>query len=153
MKRLHFNIVIKAPVEKVWESMLGDTGYRSWTRVFSEGSFFRGEWKSGAKMLFLAPFPSEGNEGSEGGMVSRIKEAVPHSHVKIEHLGMIENGVEDTTSEKVKPWAGAEENYYFEKHTEGTELRIETDMDEQHVEFFERVWPQALATLKQNCEA
>lgn len=153
MKRLHFDIVIKAPVEKVWESMLGDTGYRSWTRVFSEGSFFRGEWKTGAKMLFLAPFPPEGNEGSESGMVSRIKEAVPHSHVKIEHLGMVANGVEDTTSEKVKPWAGAEENYFFKEHTEGTELRIETDMDEQHVEFFERVWPQALATLKQNCEA
>ncbi|KAB2931166.1 MAG: SRPBCC domain-containing protein [Leptonema illini] len=148
MKRLHFDIVIKAPVEKVWECMLGDTGYRSWTRVFSEGSFFRGEWKTGAKMLFLAPF-----EGSEGGMVSRIKEASPYKHVMIEHLGMIENGVEDTTSEKVKPWAGAEENYFFKEHAEGTELRIETDMDDQHVEFFERVWPQALATLKQNCEA
>jgi len=148
MKRLHFNIIIKAPVEKVWESMLGDSGYRTWTRVFSEGSFFRGEWKTGAKMLFLAPV-----EGSEGGMVSRIKEAVPHSHVKIEHLGMFENGVEDTTSEKVKSWSGAEENYYFGKHADGTELRIESDMDEQYVQFFEQAWPQALGILKQNCEA
>lgn len=53
MKKLHFSIQIKAPKEKVWQTMLDDPTYRQWTRVFMPGSYFEGAWEEGSKIRFV----------------------------------------------------------------------------------------------------
>lgn len=55
MHRLHFSIVIDAPKEKVWHTMLDEDSYRAWTQVFADGSHYVGDWSKGSKILFLAP--------------------------------------------------------------------------------------------------
>ena len=101
MKKLHFSIVINAPKEKVWHAMLDDKQYREWTKAFNPGdkpgafSYYRGDWSKGSKMLFLGPDPET---GQEGGMVSRIAENKPYEYISIEHIGIVQNGIEDTTS-------------------------------------------------------
>lgn len=144
MERLHYSITINAPKEKVWNTMLGEETYKEWTSVFMPGSYFKGSWEEGSKILFLAPDKS----GKNSGMVSRIKENRQYEYVSIEHLGFIENGTEDTTSEAVKSWAGALENYIFNEDNGKTELLVELDTSEEYKEMFNETWPKALEKLK-----
>lgn len=83
MDKLHQEIFINAPREKVWDTMLSRETYRAWTKPFNAGSDFKGEWVEGSKMLFIGT-NDDGTPG--GGMVSRIKEARRPEFVSTEHL-------------------------------------------------------------------
>ncbi len=147
MNKLHFSITINAPKEKVWDTMLSDKTYRVWTEAFTTGSYFKGNWDKGSKMLFLGP-----SEKGEMGMVSRIKENQKYKYLSIEHLGMVQDGKEDTTSDEVKSWAGALENYTFSEVNGNTELRVDMDSVDEYAEMFQGMWPKALNELKNLCE-
>jgi len=145
MQKLHYSIVINAPAAKVWSTMLDDATYRIWTESFSPGSYYKGDWKTGSKILFLGP-----GEKGEGGMVSRIKENRKHEFISIEHLGMVQDGKEDTSSEEAKAWAGALENYTFIDKSGATELRIDLtgNIADEFAKMFDEMWPNALQKLK-----
>jgi hypothetical protein len=145
MEKLRKTIFINAPRKRVWDVMLSDDTYRQWTEAFHPGSYFRGDWSKGSKILFLGPNP--GGSG-EGGMVSRIRDNKPHEFISIEHLGIVRDGVEDTESEEAKKWAPAYENYTFADRDGGTELTIDMDVDEKGKQNFEAMWSAALARLK-----
>jgi hypothetical protein len=145
MEKLHFSILIDAPKEKVWHAMLDDETYREWTRAFNEGSYYKGSWAKGSKILFLGPDPKT---GEEGGMVSRIAENRPQEFVSIEHLGIVQNGIEDTTSEEARKWAPAYENYTFKEKDGATEVLVDMDIDQEEAKSFKRMWPEALERLK-----
>jgi uncharacterized protein YndB with AHSA1/START domain len=149
MQKQHFSILINAPVEKVWDTMLDDRTYREWTKAFNPGSYYKGSWEEGSKILFLGPDPQT---GEEGGMVSRIKENRPHEFVSIEHQGVVHKGMEDTESEEARKWAPAYENYTFKAKNGGTEVLVDTDTADEYVSEFERAWPQALQNLKELSE-
>ena len=144
-KRLQFETVIAAPVERVFATMIDNAGYREWTRPFCEGSYFRGEWREGQPIRFLSP--------SGSGMVSEIAELRPNAYISIRHLGFInDQGVEDTTSEAIRAWAPAYENYSFQAVPDGTLLRIDQDIADEYEAYMQRTWPQALSKLKAICE-
>lgn len=149
MQKLHFSIVINAPADKVWSTMLDDNTYRIWTEAFSPGSYYKGDWNKGSKILFLGP-----GEKGESGMVSRIKENRKHEFISIEHLGMVQDGKEDTTSEETKAWAGALENYTFKEKNGATELLIDLtgNFADEFATMFEDMWPNALKKLKEIAE-
>jgi hypothetical protein len=149
MSRLHFSIVINAPKEHVWDVMLGDATYRQWTVPFNPGSYFQGTWDQGSEIRFLGPNP-EG--GGEGGMFSRIRENRLHEFVSIEHLGFIKDGVIDTTSDEVKQWVPAFENYTFQEKDGGTEVLVDIDLPDAYKAMFEDLWPKALLALKELSE-
>lgn len=145
MEKLKFNTTINAPREKVWDVLWNDDSYRKWTAVFSEGSQVQTDWNKGSKVLFT--------DGSGSGMVSEIADKVPNEYMSFRHLGMVMNGVEDTTSEKVKDWAGAMENYRL-KETDGkTELEVELDINDEHKDQFKDMFPKALRVVKELSEA
>lgn len=148
MEKLKFSIVINASTEKVWDTMLEDKPYRIWTEEFAAGSHYVGDWNKGSKILFLGP----SNDGKLGGMVSRIKENKLYKFISIEHLGEVLDGVEDTTSDRVKDWAGALENYTFIDKNGNTELVVDLDINDEFKEMFEGMWPKALQKLKSICE-
>lgn len=148
MEKLHFSITIKAPKEKVWDTMLGDNTYRQWTDIFTPGSHYKGDWKEGSKILFLAP----GKSGKMEGMVSRIKENKKYEFLSIEHLGMVVDGIENTASEEFKAWAGAAENYTFQEKNGETKVLVDTDTLEEYKKMFEDTWPRALQKLKSLAE-
>lgn len=149
MQKHHFSIVINAPKERVWHTMLDDKTYREWTTPFNPGSYYKGDWNKGSKILFMGPNP----DGSgEGGMVSRIADNKPYEFISIEHLGILKNGVEDTTSEEVKKWIPAFENYTLKENNGSTELLVDIDLEESIVEEFSKMWPEALQKLKELAE-
>ena len=146
---MHFEITINAPVTKVWDMMLAQETYRQWTAAFEPTSYYEGSWEKGSKMKFL------GAGGS--GMISQIVENIPYKFISTEHLGEIKDGVEDTTSEAVKKWLPAFENYTFTDNGDSTLLQIDMEMgsseeSKQMKEMFEGMWPKALLILKEICE-
>ena len=148
MPTMHLTSFIKAPVKKVWDTMLNDATYRQWTHAFHPGSYYKGSWEQGSKILFLGPSES----GDQGGMVAHIVENRPHEFVSIEMLGEVRDGKEDTTSEAVQMWKGAHENYTFTEKDGGTELSIDTDAPEDFMKMMEPMWEKALVKLKELCE-
>jgi uncharacterized protein YndB with AHSA1/START domain len=150
MEKLTFTTIINAPREKVWHTMLDDATYRQWTKPFNEGSRYEGSWETGSEMRFIG-VDDNGNE--VGGMYSKIKEARPFEFISIEHLGLItETGDVDTTSESVKKWVPAFENYTFSEKEGGTEVYVDIDVSDEWKEMFNDMWPKALVKLKEIAE-
>ena len=144
MKTLTFEITIHAPRSQVWTAMLGAEGYKAWTAAFCEGSHYFGSWEQGARIRFLAP--------SGGGMSAVIAENRLHEFVSIRHLGIIENGVEDTSSEKVRAWTPAYENYRFADVPGGCLVTVTLDTAAEWEPYMLDTYPKALALLKALCE-
>lgn len=143
--RMQFATTIHAPVPTVWRLMLDPLSYQRWASAFAEGTYFEGSWEEGAKIKFLSP-------PSGDGMVAEIAHNRPNEFISIRHVGFVANGVEDTTSEAVRAWAPAYENYTFLRVSEGTRLVIEMDVLGEWEEFMNESWPRALALLKQLSE-
>jgi hypothetical protein len=144
MEKIHFSMLIDATPEKIWKVLWTDETYRKWSSAFAEGSYAETDWKQGSKALFT--------DGKGSGMVSRIAENRPNEYMSIEHLGMLKDGVEDTTSDDVKAWAGAHENYTLKKVNGKTELTVDMEITEEFKEMFSKMWPKALKNIKELAE-
>lgn len=145
MKTLVYTTVIDAPRETVWDRMLAPATYEQWTAAFAEGSRFEGTWAEGSRIRFVGP------DGC--GMVATIEASRHPAFLSILHLGIVvKDGVEDATSEAMKGWAGAHENYTFAEQGRGTELKVELDVTPDFEAFMNEAWPRALARLKEICE-
>jgi uncharacterized protein YndB with AHSA1/START domain len=151
MLKIHHSIHIDAPREVVWHKMLDDVSYREWTKPFNVCSRYEGSWEEGSEIRFIGCDES----GKEmGGMYSRIKENRLYEYISIEHLGIITASSEiDTTSDEVKKWTPAFENYTFVEKDGGTEVQIELDIAEEHKDMFEDMWHKALVILKSLAES
>jgi len=144
METILFTILINANKQKVWNVMLEDKTYRQWTAAFHEGSCFKGSWDKGSEIHFLGPDEA----GNLSGMYSKIKENRLYDFISIEHLGMIRNGIVDTTSEEVKKWTPTFENYTFTEKENQTELKVEMQVDSNYKTMFEEMWNKALIIIK-----
>ncbi len=155
MQKLHFKIQIQAPREKVWKTMLEDATYREWAKEFNAGSRYEGSWDEGSEIKFVGS-DEDGHE--YGGMYAKIKENRLHEYISIEYLGLIGlDGTIDTTSDEVKKWTPAFENYAFNEivsgeFSGGTELSVDVDTNDEYKEMFEKMWPKALLALKELSE-
>ena len=145
MKKIRHSITIRAPREAVWAAMLGPETYRVWTTPFCEGSYYEGSWNTGDRIRFLGP-------GGEGGMTSVIAESRPPELVSIKHLGMVQDGVEDTTSPAATAWANSFETYTLVDVGGATEVTAELETPPDFEAFLDDAWPKALAKLKEICE-
>jgi hypothetical protein len=144
-KRLQFNIEINAPASVVWRHVTSPESYRIWTAAFAEGSHFIGSWEQGSKIHFLSP--------SGDGMVAEIAESRRNEFISIRHLGFIANGIVDITSEAVKAWAPAYENYTFLAVPAGTRMVVDQDVAAEWEAYICEAWPKALVLLKKLSEA
>lgn len=144
MTTQHYEILIQAPREHVWRTMLQSPTYDRWTATFCEGSRFEGSWNEGQRIRFFGP------DGQ--GMVAEIAENRPNQFISIRHLGFVANSIEDTESEAVRAWAPAYENYTLLAVPGGTKLVIDLDLFGEFEDFMAEAWPKALARLKALCE-
>jgi hypothetical protein len=150
MTNLNYSISINAPKRRVWDVMLNASTYRIWTEVFSKGSYYKGDWSKGSKMLFLAP----NDNGTHMGMISVVEENRPYEYVLLKSIGEVKNDVEDTTSNEATAWAGVTESYTFNEEDTSTTLlvNISGNMPKQFEDMFNGMWPLALNKLKELCE-
>lgn len=138
-----FEIGISAPASVVWSTMLNDATYRDWTTAFADGSYYVGGWALGDTIRFLGP---DGPDG-QGGLVGTIVASVPNEYVSVEYQGQILNGVDDTTSEVARSFAGSHESYSFSEVDGVTTVRVDLETVPEFAEMFAGMWPRALARL------
>ena len=145
MQKIIFSTTINAPKEKVWEILWNLDAYRKWTTAFAEGSDAKTDnWKEGSKVLFV--------DQSGNGMVSMVAVNKTNEYMSFKHLGEIMDGVEDTTSEKVKVWNGSMENYTLQEDNGVSTLTVDLDIADEYKEMFENMWPTALKNVKELAE-
>ncbi|TRZ41268.1 SRPBCC domain-containing protein [Robertkochia solimangrovi] len=138
------SIVIDADREKVWKTLWEDETYRKWTAAFMEGSHAVSDWNEGSKILFKGP--------DNNGMVSMIAEKIEPELMTFRHLGVLKDGVEDTTSEEVKAWAGSREKYVLKDQDGHTHLEVVMDISPEYEQMFDEIWPKALLRVKELSE-
>jgi len=84
-------------------AVVAPESYTRWTSAFGEGLYFKGSWQKGQTIRFMTP--------GRDGVVSDIAEDRPNEFISLRHFGYIVNGAEDTSSEAIRSWAPADENY------------------------------------------
>lgn len=147
MKKLQFKTAIKAPVAKVYNTMLGledKATYEAWAAEFNPTSTFEGNWKKGSKILFIGT----DEDGEKGGMVSEIAENIPNQFVSIRPYGILNGDTEITTGEEVEKWTGGFENYTFEESNGITTVVVDMSTTEDYIDYFNATYPKALNKLK-----
>jgi len=141
MQKLRLHTAINATKEKIWEVLWNIHCYETWTTVFAEGSTVKtDQWKEGTRIYFV--------DENGAGMVSEVAAHRPNEFMSFRHLGMINNGIEDTSSEKVKAWAGSLENYTLSSDNDHCVLTLEMDIAEEYSDYFTKTWPLALEKIK-----
>jgi hypothetical protein len=151
MIKLQFTVNINAPLNKVFDTMLGisnKTSYEQWTALFNPTSTYEGSWEKGSKMLFVGV----DEKGEKGGMVSRIIENIPNQFVSIQHYGMVVAGTEITTGPEVEKWANGLENYTFKENNGLVSVTVDLDTIEDFIDYMTENYPKALEKLKEICE-
>ncbi|MBP7437972.1 MAG: SRPBCC domain-containing protein [Bacteroidia bacterium] len=152
MKKLQFNVSIKAPAGRVYDRMLGISSkltYEQWTALFNPTSTYEGNWKKGSKIYFVGT----DEKGERGGMVSEISENVPGRFVSIRHYGLVKANAEITEGPDVEKWANGFENYSFEEADGITTVKVELDTNEEFSDYMSQTYPKALDRLREICEA
>lgn len=146
MIKVNFSAAIHAPKQRVWYILWEKSFYEQWTSLFSEGSTVKTDgWKEGSMVQFLGP--------NENGMVSMVIANKPNEYMSFRHLGIVKDGVEDTTSDEATGWAGAMENYTLKEENGITVLTVEMETTEEYKDYFNNKWPKALAKVKELSEA
>ena len=151
MNKLKFNVSINAPVNKVYDIMLGinkKSTYEQWTALFNPTSTYDGNWNKGSKMLFIGT----DEKGEKGGMVSEIVDNIPNCFISIRHYGLVQANVEITDGPEVEKWANGFENYTFEENNGTTIVTVDLDTTEDFLEYMNQTYPKALDNLKEICE-
>ena len=142
MTRKDFEILIDARPDIIWFCLWDLYHYRIWTGTFCEGSYaVTDNWEEGTRVHFLTP------EGK--GMYSDISLHLPEQAMIFTHQGIIENfrEIPGATS-----WTGAREQYSLKDSDNQIRLHVQLDLDENHLAYFEQVFPPALQRIKELAE-
>ena len=151
MKNLQFEISIFAPIDKVYDFMLGISNkftYEQWTSLFNPTSTYEGNWEKGSKILFVGT----DDNGEKGGMVSKIIDNIPNQFVSIQHYGLLKGSEEITEGPDIEKWANGFENYTFTNDNGSTSVTVNLDVIEEFLDFMNDHYPKALKKLKVICE-
>jgi hypothetical protein len=142
--RLQFSIKINAEKSKIWRTLWDDQMYRRWAAVFFAGSYaVTDNWKECSTVLFLAP------DGS--GIYSIIEKHIPNELMSFKHLGKVLDGQEQPMDEETEKWSGATEKYIVSEGENGSQLTVDIDVLDEHLEFMKEAFPRALEEIKKNC--
>lgn len=151
MNKLQFKVDINAPLDKVYDTMLGlsdKSTYEQWTALFNPTSSYEGSWHKGTRIHFVGI----DENGEKGGMVSEIAENIPGKFVSIKHIGLLVAGKEILEGPDVEKWTGGFENYSFKESHGISEVVVEIDAMEDFESYMNESYPKALNKLKEIIE-
>ncbi|MDQ2657496.1 MAG: SRPBCC domain-containing protein [Bacteroidota bacterium] len=145
MKHLEFKVMISAPANKVWETMLHKDTYEQWVGRSWPNSTYEGSWAQGEKIRFVGP------DGS--GTLAEIVKAKPHESILARHIAALgPGGTEDRTSDLANGWIGTTEGYAFTEEQGKTTVTVSIETTPEWSKMFEEGWPGALQELKKITE-
>ena len=141
MKTLEFTKEFHAPIQKVWNTLWDKDTYPTWTNAFNPNgsSIMQSDGKVGGKTLFL--------DGKGNGMISTITVKNEPYDMVFKHLGELKDGIEDTTSDKIKQWSGSLEEYHLKENNGVTTLIVKVQTDEAWAEMLQNGFEKGLEVL------
>jgi|SRR6218665_11949 len=148
MEKIHFDININAPAATVFNAVTDKKLFGEWAAEFNPTSTFEGSWNKNEKILFVGT----SKEGKREGMVSRIKENIPHKQISIQHLGFLMDGKEVMEGPEIDKWKNAMEEYFLEEQNGKTHFKVAIDITPDMKDYFTQTWPKALNKLKEVSE-
>ncbi|MGK6340692.1 SRPBCC family protein [Chryseobacterium sp. DT-3] len=145
METLSYEIIINAPLQKVWDVLWNSDSYTEWTQFFGSGSKMKSDWKVGGKTYFV---------NAEGeGMVSTIDSLDEPNQIIFKHLGMVDKeGNEDTQSKEIMEWSGCFEKYILIDLEGKTKLHVEVQVDKEWEDHMDKGFKQGLEVVKNLAE-
>lgn len=138
MEQMRFSIEIKAPKEKVWNTLWEDKTFRDWSNFIDEGTYMKGVMKEGSEVQFIS---SVGGYG----VTSLIEILRPNEFVLFRHS---EDTKESGEQIREKEWSGGTESYSLNEKHGVTSLAITIDVPDELEEIFNVRVPQALERVK-----
>ena len=80
-QKLNFHINIDAPVDVVYKTVIDSNLFMDWTSAFGPGSYYKGNWEKGSKMIFC---------GSKQQIDKQIgKSSCIYDTMKLENSGLV----------------------------------------------------------------
>ncbi|RZK48538.1 MAG: hypothetical protein EOO99_09425 [Pedobacter sp.] len=140
LKKLHYQISIQAPTQTVWETLWNKTSYEQWTAAFGKGSTYKGHIAKGERIHFLNP--------ENSGIYSDLIYCKPPYHAIFQHIGEIDNGIEQALNAATEKWTGVYESYELKEVSGITTLKVEVETEPEGVASFNNTFPEALNKLK-----
>ena len=138
MKKLQFSIKIKAPKEKVWNTLWDDKTFRDWASIIDEGTYMVGEIKEGNEVQFISSVNGYG-------VTSLIEKLVPNEFVLLRHMA---DTKESGREEREKDWTGGTESHSLAEIDGVTTLTVTFDVPTELEETFQVRFPKALERVK-----
>lgn len=138
MKKLQFSIEIKAPRERVWNTLWEDKTFRDWANIIDEGQYMVGEIEEGNEVQFISSVNGYG-------VTSLVEKLVPNEFVLFRQMT---DTMESGEKEREKEWAGGAESYSLAEKDGVTILTVDTDVPPGQVETFKVRFPKALERVK-----
>lgn len=138
MKKLQFSVEIKAPREKVWNTLWEDKTFRDWANIIDEGQYMIGEIKEGNEVQFISAV-------SGYGVTSLIEKLAINEFVSFRQMADTKDSGE---REREKEWTGGTESYSLAKNDGGTTLTVDIDVPPGQEETFKVRFPKALERVK-----
>ena len=135
MQKQQFSIAIKAPRERVWNTLWVDKTFRDWASIIDEGMYMIGEIKEGNEVQFISP--------TGYGVTSLIEKLIPNEFVSFRHMADTKDG-----GEREKEWTGGQESYALAENDGITTLTVAIDVPPGQEETFKNRLPKALARVK-----
>jgi hypothetical protein len=136
MQRLQFSIEMRAPKERVWNTLWEDKTFRDWANIVDEGMYMVGEIKEGNQVQFISSV-------SGYGVTSLIEKLALNEFVSLRQMTDTKDG-----GQREREWAGGLENYSLAEDDGVTTLTIEVDTPPGQEETFGARLPKALERIK-----
>jgi len=137
MQKQQFSIEIKAPREKVWNTLWEDKTFRDWANNVDEGMYMEGVIKEGNQVRF--------SSGSGYGVTSLVEKLAVNEFVSFRHMADTQDNGE---REREKEWTGGEESYSLAESGGVTTLTVDMDVPPGQEETFKVRLPKALTRVK-----
>ena len=138
MQKQQFSIEIKAPQERVWNTLWEDKTFRDWASIIDEGTYMVGEIKKGNKVQFISSV-------SGYGVTSLVEKLILNKLVSFRQMADTKDSGE---REREKEWTGGTESYSLAENDDVTTLAVAIDVPPEQEETFEVRFPKALERVK-----
>jgi hypothetical protein len=142
MQKQQFSIEIKAPRERVWNTLWEDKTFRDWGNIIDEGQYMVGEIKEGNEVQFISSV-------SGYGVTSLIETLVLNEFVSFRQIADTKDSGE---REREKEWTGGVESYSLSENDGVTTLTVAIDVPPGQEETFKVRFPKALERVKMLAE-
>ena len=137
MNEMTFTIDVKAPKEKVWNTLWQDRTFRQWAGIIDPGTYMVGELAEGHDIQFLS--------GNGYGVTSFVECLTPNEYLLLRHKADTQN---NGKQERDKEWSGGKEVYTLTEKDGITTLNILFYVPPNQKKYFTDTYPKAMDVIK-----